>query len=78
MPEDPEQFFWVTKGRVVPKVDPRVTADPGYPLWYQRRSVVPSTDVKAAILEFCHNDGRRPTIVEWEPSTPSGQPLRPE
>ncbi|MEU9920486.1 Imm1 family immunity protein [Streptomyces griseoluteus] len=77
MPEDPEQFFWVTKGRVAPEYDPRVTADPGYPLWYQRRSVVPSTDVKAAILEFCHNNGRRPTNVEWEPSTPSGQPLRP-
>ncbi|MFI8349023.1 Imm1 family immunity protein [Streptomyces sp. NPDC085596] len=47
-------------------------------MWYQHRSVVPSADVKAAILEFCHNNGRRPTNVGWEPSTPSGQPLRPE
>ncbi|MFJ3213988.1 Imm1 family immunity protein [Streptomyces flaveolus] len=78
IPDNPEQFYWVSKSADPPSYDPRVTADPGYPLWYQRRSVVPAEKVRAAIEEFCYRNGKRPTVVEWEPCNPSGQPLQPE
>ncbi|MER6853750.1 Imm1 family immunity protein [Streptomyces flaveolus] len=78
IPENPDQFYWVTKGTNLPSYDPRVTADPGYPLWYQGRSVVPAEKVRAAIEEFCYRNGKRPTVVEWEPCNPSGQPLHAE
>ncbi|MEV6400549.1 Imm1 family immunity protein [Streptomyces sp. NPDC051907] len=78
VPEDPDRFYWVAKNRNPPNFDPRVTADPGYPLWYDKRNVVPMEEVKAALEEFCFNGGRRPTVVEWEPGTANGQRLNPE
>ncbi|MFF1511919.1 Imm1 family immunity protein [Streptomyces sp. NPDC058326] len=75
IPEDPNQFYWVTRNEDPPSVDPRVTADPGHPLWYDRRNVVPLTDIKSALVEFCFSGGKRPVSVEWEPSTANGQRL---
>jgi hypothetical protein len=77
MPEDPTQFFWMTKGKNPPSFDPRVTADPGFPKWYDRRNVIPIDEVEAALREFCSNKGKRPTVVDWEPSTANGQPITP-
>ncbi|MFE2046616.1 Imm1 family immunity protein [Streptomyces sp. NPDC059477] len=73
--EDPDQFYWMSRGKNPPSFDPRVTADAGYPLWYQPRNVVPLERVEAALKEFCFNQGMRPTAVDWEPSTANGQPL---
>ncbi|MFF4755669.1 Imm1 family immunity protein [Streptomyces sp. NPDC002514] len=75
IPEDPDQFYWVSCNENPPSFDPRVTADPGYPLWYDRKNVVPVEDIETALNEFCFNRGRRPTAVGWEPSTANGQPL---
>ncbi|MFD3442618.1 Imm1 family immunity protein [Streptomyces sp. NPDC058685] len=75
IPEDPEIAHWITISRNPPSFDPRVTADPGYPLWYDRRNVVPVGEISAALEEFCFNNGKRPAIVEWEPGTVNGQRL---
>ncbi|GGV87569.1 hypothetical protein GCM10010294_69600 [Streptomyces griseoloalbus] len=64
IPEHPEQFYWVTRSGQPPDVDPRVTADPCFPLWYDKRNVVPMQKVKDALEEFCFNLGRRPAAVE--------------
>ncbi|MEU3984139.1 Imm1 family immunity protein [Streptomyces sp. NPDC026672] len=75
IPEDPDQFYWVSHNETPPSFDPRVTSDPGYPLWYERCNVVPVDRVEAALKEFCFNQGKRPTVVDWEPSTANGQRL---
>ncbi|MFE1963256.1 Imm1 family immunity protein [Streptomyces sp. NPDC059479] len=75
IPESPNQFYWVTKSNNPPSFDPRVTADPGYPLWYDKQNVIPVDEVEAALKEFCLNKGKRPTVVEWEPGTVNGQSL---
>ncbi|MDX2850982.1 Imm1 family immunity protein [Streptomyces sp. PA03-3a] len=74
-PDAPDQFYWVSHNENPPSFDPRVTADPGYPLWYERRNVVTVDVIEAALTEFCVNHGKRPTVVGWEPSTANGQPL---
>nr|CAK50885.1 conserved hypothetical protein [Streptomyces ambofaciens]CAK51123.1 conserved hypothetical protein [Streptomyces ambofaciens] len=73
--EDTGHLTWVTKGDNPPTFDPRVTADPCYPLWYDKQNVVPLQKVQDALREFCFNGGSRPTVVEWEPSTVNGQRL---
>ncbi|MEU2502994.1 Imm1 family immunity protein [Streptomyces pseudogriseolus] len=75
IPEDPDQFYWVSHNSNPPSFDPRVTADPGYPLWFNQQNVVSLEKVEAALREFCFNQGKRPTVVDWEPSTVNGQPL---
>ncbi|MCX4870845.1 Imm1 family immunity protein [Streptomyces sp. NBC_00257] len=75
IPEYPDQAHWVTRNRNPPNFDPRVTADPGHPLWYDKRNVVPMKEVASALEDFCFNNGKRPTVVEWEPSTVNGQRL---
>ncbi|MDG9687903.1 Imm1 family immunity protein [Streptomyces sp. DH18] len=72
IPEYPDQAHWISRNRNPPDCDPRVTADPGYPLWFDRRNVLPVGKVALAIEEFCFNDGRRPTSTEWEPGTVNG------
>ncbi|MGW1813048.1 Imm1 family immunity protein [Streptomyces sp. NPDC002125] len=73
--ENPDQEHWVSRNPNPPSFDPRVTADPGYPLWYDKRNVIPVEKVAAVIEEFCFNKGRRPSLVEWEPGTVNGQRL---
>ncbi|MFC8230711.1 Imm1 family immunity protein [Streptomyces sp. NPDC057287] len=73
--ENPDQAHWVSRNQDPPILDPRVTADPGYPLWYDRRNVIPMKEVAAVIEEFCFNKGRRPPHIEWEPGTVNGQRL---
>ncbi|MFE8975833.1 Imm1 family immunity protein [Streptomyces cyaneofuscatus] len=75
IPEYGDQVYWITKNEDPPAFDPRVTADPGHPLWYDRRNVLPVGQIAAAIEEFCLDNGRRPTLVSWEPGTVNGQRL---
>ncbi|MDP5309331.1 Imm1 family immunity protein (plasmid) [Streptomyces sp. NBC_01220] len=75
VPENPDQAHWVSRNETPPSFDPRVTADPGYPLWYDKRNVIPISEVASAIEEFCFNRGKRPTNVKWEPGTVNGQRL---
>jgi hypothetical protein len=73
--ENPDQAFWMTANENPPTFDPRVTADPCYPLWYDKRNVVPVGQIAAAVEEFCFNKGRRPTLLAWQPGTVNGQRL---
>ncbi|XVV39212.1 Imm1 family immunity protein [Streptomyces sp. CA-100214] len=73
--EDTGHLSFVTKSENPPDFDPRVTADPCHPLWYDKQNVVPIQMVQEALEEFCFNGGNRPTAVEWEPSTVNGQRL---
>lgn len=75
--EDTGHLSWVSKSENPPTFDPRVTADPCYPLWYDKQNVVPIQKVHEALEEFCFTGGKRPTAVEWEPSTVNGQRLDP-
>lgn len=75
IPENPDQAHWVSRNQNPPSFDPRVTADPGYPLWYDKRSVIPMEEVASVIEEFCFNQGRRPSLINWEPGTVNGQRL---
>ncbi|MFG2615801.1 Imm1 family immunity protein [Streptomyces anulatus] len=75
IPEHPDQAHWVSRNRNPPDFDPRVTADPGHPLWFDRKNVLPIKEVASAIEEFCFNGGRRPACIEWEPSTVNGRRL---
>ncbi|MFG3399362.1 Imm1 family immunity protein [Streptomyces parvus] len=72
IPEYPDHAHWVSRNRNPPDFDPRVTADPGYPLWFDRRNVLPVQEVALAIEEFCLGGGKRPTSIEWEPGTVNG------
>ncbi|MFC8593247.1 Imm1 family immunity protein [Streptomyces atroolivaceus] len=75
IPENPDQVHWVSRNQDPPNFDPRVTADPGYPLWYEKRNVIHAEQVASVIEEFCFNKGRRPSLIKWEPSTVNGQRL---
>ncbi|MFF1417334.1 Imm1 family immunity protein [Streptomyces sp. NPDC058280] len=57
---------------------PQLRPDPCYPLWFDKQNVVPLDKVRAALEEFCFNDGKRPTSVDWEPGTMNGQRLEPQ
>lgn len=73
--ENPAQFHWVSKSENPPGFDPRVIADPGQPLWYDKQSCVSLKEVELALKEFCFNAGKQPTVVKWEPSTANGERL---
>jgi hypothetical protein len=49
-----------------PDFDPRVVADPGYPLFHDPSSTLPLDQVRAALEEFCYSGvGDRPVSVQW-------------
>ncbi|MEU3401781.1 Imm1 family immunity protein [Streptomyces filamentosus] len=75
IPEDPDQIWWILSNENPPQRDPRVIADQGYPLWYDKRNVLPLDAVKKALEEFCFGNGKRPQSVQWEPGTVNGQRL---
>ncbi|MFI0242277.1 Imm1 family immunity protein [Streptomyces sp. NPDC016845] len=75
IPEDPTQFHWVSATDSPPELDPRVIADPWHPLWYGKYNCIPMKKVEMAVAEFWRSGGKRPTIVNWEPSTANGESL---
>lgn len=72
IPEYPDHAHWVSRNRNPPNFDPRVTVDPGCPLWFDKRNVLPVQEVALAIEEFCFNGGKRPNSIDWEPGTVNG------
>ncbi|MGW7090682.1 Imm1 family immunity protein [Streptomyces sp. NPDC054874] len=75
IPENPSQFHWVSKSENPPDIDPRVIADPWEPLWYAKESCLPVGEIERSLREFCFEAGKRPTAVEWEPSSANGRRL---
>ena len=58
--------IWVSDNPRPPDFDPRVVADPGYPLFHDPSSTLPLDQVRIALEEFCYSGaGDRPASVKW-------------
>lgn len=67
---------WVSNNPAPPSFDPRVVADPGYPLFHDPHSTLPLTRVHAAVEEFCRSStGERPDCINWTVGQLDGQRL---
>ncbi|GAA2909864.1 hypothetical protein Acy02nite_89420 [Actinoplanes cyaneus] len=57
---------WVSDNPVPPDYDPRIVSEPGCPVFFDRASVLPIAEIRAALEEFCRTDtGDRPECVAW-------------
>ncbi|MEU4681093.1 Imm1 family immunity protein [Micromonospora sp. NPDC023737] len=64
--DEVSQWCWVSDNPTPPDFDPRVLSDPGSPLCYDRRSVLPVAQVRTAVEEFCRTGtGGRPECIRW-------------
>jgi len=69
-------FVWLSDNPQPPEFDPRVVADPGYPLFHHPRSTLPLDRVRAAMEEFCRSGtGGRPAGIHWVQGELNGQRL---
>lgn len=65
---------WISDNPWPPSFDPRVTSDPHYPRFYDRRSTIPLEQVQAALEEFCFSrSGTMPACVQWIVGSLNGQ-----
>jgi hypothetical protein len=78
---DPEEdairgHVWVSDNPNPPDHDPRVVADPGYPLFHEPRSVFPVVQVRSALEEYCRvGTGDRPECINWARGELNGRRL---
>jgi len=57
---------WISDNLEPPATDPRVVADPHYPLFHSPSSAVPLSRLREALEEFClGGTGARPATVDW-------------
>ncbi|MET8063393.1 Imm1 family immunity protein [Micromonospora sp. NPDC005313] len=57
---------WVSNNPQPPDFDPRVVADPGGPVFHDRRSALPISQVAEVVERFCiAATGDRPSGVDW-------------
>lgn len=69
-----DSWIWISDNPEPPAFDPRVVADPGYPLFHHPRSALPINQVRAALEEFARlGTGDRPECVSWTKGDPSGR-----
>ncbi|MEU6380315.1 Imm1 family immunity protein [Streptomyces sp. NPDC046909] len=67
---------WVSDNSSPPEFDPRVVSDPGFPLFYHPRSVIPASQVHIVLEEFCRRGtGDRPESVSWVCGETNGRRL---
>jgi hypothetical protein len=67
---------WISDNPAPAADGPRVVADPGYPLFHDPASVLPVSQVRAAVEEFCRaGTGDRPGGVAWVAGHMNGQRL---
>jgi hypothetical protein len=65
---------WVSDSPSPPAYDPRVVADPHYPLFHDPDSALPLEQFKTALEEFCYaGTGERPASVRWVRGDMSGR-----
>jgi hypothetical protein len=68
--------IWVSDNPTPPDFDPRVVADPGFPLFHDPRSTIPISEVRRALQEFCVvKTGDRPACIEWVEAEMNGTRL---
>ncbi|MGW1668812.1 Imm1 family immunity protein [Streptomyces sp. NPDC002324] len=70
------KHVWISDNPEPPDFDPRVVSDPGFPLFFDPRSVLPVLQVRAALEEFCRTGtGGRPESIGWVRGETSGRRL---
>ncbi|MFI8235580.1 Imm1 family immunity protein [Streptomyces sp. NPDC085900] len=66
MDDEISNSIWISNNPTPPEFDPRVVADPGFPLFHDRRSTIPVSLVRLALEEFCRaGTGDRPNCLGW-------------
>ncbi|WP_262056267.1 Imm1 family immunity protein [Streptomyces sp. STR69] len=69
-------YTWLSDNPEPPDFDPRVVADPGYPLFHHPRSTIPLDSVRLVLEEFCRtSSGERPQCIQWVQGELNGQRL---
>ncbi|WP_394816771.1 Imm1 family immunity protein [Streptomyces lonegramiae] len=67
MDQDIARSVWISKNAEPPISDPKVVADLSNGRLFEPRSVLPVSDIRAAIEEFCElRTGQRPGAVCWD------------
>ncbi|MFD4911422.1 Imm1 family immunity protein [Kitasatospora purpeofusca] len=64
---------WISDNPSPVKFDPRIVADPGYPLFHDPASAIPLPLVRVAMEEFASGEGDRPECVAWVPGSMNGE-----
>lgn len=63
---DVANHAWVSLNPSPPEWDPKVLSDPGSPAFFDRASVLPLSDIRPVVEEYCREGtGFRPTQVQW-------------
>jgi len=61
-----DEFIWVSDNPDPPESDPAVLADPGLPSYFDRRSTLKPSRIRAVLDEFSRaGTGDRPSGVDW-------------
>ena len=61
-----DEFIWVSDNPGPPDFDPKVLADPGLPSYFDRRSALKWSQIRAVLHEFCRGGtGDRPGGTDW-------------
>ncbi|MFJ4967169.1 Imm1 family immunity protein [Streptomyces sp. NPDC088729] len=68
-------YFWVSDAESPPGFDPEVLSDHDSALYFDPRGVIPVTQIRSAVEEFCQSMGRRPTCTKWVPGRQDGSRL---
>jgi hypothetical protein len=74
--DEDDEYVWILDNPEPPSGNPSVLSDPGFPLFFSPRSVLPMSRVRAALEEFCLvGTGARPTCVAWTKGDLNGRRL---
>jgi len=70
----PDGQVWISDNPRPPALDPRVIADPGYPLFHDPASALPLSQFQKVLEEFCYSGtGTRPERADWVPGDMCGR-----
>ncbi|MFI8200921.1 Imm1 family immunity protein [Streptomyces sp. NPDC085942] len=67
--------FWVSDAEISPDFDPEVLSDHDSALYFDPRGVIPVTQIRSAVEEFCQSMGHRPNCTKWVPGRQDGSRL---
>ncbi|MGW8981652.1 Imm1 family immunity protein [Streptomyces parvus] len=68
-------YFWVSDAESPPHFDPQVLSDHDSALYFDPRGVIPVTQIRATVAEFCQSMGHRPACTKWVPGRQDGSRL---
>ncbi|MFI1947957.1 Imm1 family immunity protein [Streptomyces virginiae] len=67
---------WVSNNPEPIDFNPNVVSDPGYPLFHDQASTLPTSRIREAVEEFCRKgSGDRPECIDWVKGHVNGQRL---